>query len=109
MVRGKGTGWESHHVGQKAIMKELVEGYDPQKAPAILVPAKGHTSIDPERGRLSTSPINPNTGRPFETARALIARDVRELRRVYPEIPNSKLQELIELNKKMYPEMGRKP
>ena len=30
---------------------------------------------------------------------------VNELRRVYPDIPNSQLQKLIDLNKKMYPEM----
>lgn len=30
-----------------------------------------------------------------------------ELRRVYPDIPNSKLQELIEMNKKLYPEMRK--
>ena len=32
---------------------------------------------------------------------------VRELRRVYDDIPNSALKELIELNKKMYPEMRK--
>ena len=48
------------------------------------------------------------TNCPFTNARDLLARDIRELRRVYPNIPNSKLKELIDLNKKMYPEM-RKP
>ncbi|KXF82267.1 hypothetical protein ATN88_08790 [Enterovibrio coralii] len=38
----KGTrdtlGLDSHHVGQKNIMKNLAENYDPQNAPAIAVP-----------------------------------------------------------------------
>jgi hypothetical protein len=36
-----------------------------------------------------------------------LARDIMELRRVYDHIPNSALKELIELNKKMYPEMRK--
>lgn len=36
-----------------------------------------------------------------------MARDIRELRRVYPDAPNSQLQELINLNKEMYPELRR--
>jgi RHS family protein len=42
-----------------------------------------------------------------------VSRDSRivneELRRVYPEFPNSQLQELIDLNKSMYPEMNKPP
>ncbi|WP_299143989.1 hypothetical protein, partial [uncultured Vibrio sp.] len=40
----------------------------------------------------------------IDGARDLIARDVKELRRVYPDIPNSQLKKLIEMNKKLYPE-----
>ena len=43
----------------------------------------------------------------FANARELLTRDIRELKRVYPEIPNSQLQELIDLNKSMYPEMNK--
>ncbi|MFJ1382450.1 DUF6531 domain-containing protein [Capnocytophaga canimorsus] len=101
----------SHHVGQKAIMKDLVANYDEMKAPAILVHKKGHNNKNPdlEPGIVSRSKINPKTGKPFASVRELLARDIRELRRVYPEIPNSKLQELIDLNKKMYPEMKKQP
>ena len=45
----------------------------------------------------------------FANARELLTRDIRELKRVYPEIPNSQLQELIDLNKSMYPEMNKPP
>ena len=92
----RGTGLDAHHVGQKARMSNLVANYELNKAPAILVPASGHSSIDPVRGRLSTSAINPRTKKPFANARELLARDIRELRREYPEIPNSQLQELID-------------
>ncbi|HID4616176.1 TPA: RHS repeat-associated core domain-containing protein, partial [Pluralibacter gergoviae] len=104
-VKGLNLGLDSHHVGQKNIMKDLVEGYDPMTAPAILVPRIGHTVSKEGVGIVSRSKINPNTGLPFTNARDVLARDIRELRRVYPEIPNGKLQELIDLNKIMYPEL----
>jgi hypothetical protein len=101
----------SHHVGQKVIMGNLVANYDEMKAPAILVNKVGHNNSKPELepGIVSRSKINPETGKPFTSARDLLARDIRELRRVYPNIPNSKLQELIDLNKQMYPEMRKSP
>ena len=77
-------------------MKKLVDGYDELTAPAINVPRIGHTKRHPVR---STKGIT--------NARQLLARDIMELRRVYPDIPNSKLQELIEMNKKLYPEMRK--
>lgn len=58
-------------------------------------------------GIISRSSINKKTGLPFANARDVIARDIRELRRVYPDIPNAKLQELIDSNKKMYPELRK--
>ncbi|NRD71845.1 hypothetical protein HQQ94_00990 [Shewanella sp. VB17] len=112
LVRGKNTGLDSHHAGQKDIMKDLVADYDPKMAPAILVPKKGHTIADLElpigKQTVSRKKINPNTDLPFTNARDLIARDIRELRRVYPDIPNYKLQELVELNKFNYPEVRLK-
>ena len=104
-VKGLNLGLDSHHVGQKNIMKDLVEGYDPMTAPAILVPRIGHTVSKEGVGIVSRSKINSNTGLPFTNARDVLARDIRELRRVYPEVPNGKLQELIDLNKIMYPEL----
>ncbi|WP_237397869.1 MULTISPECIES: hypothetical protein [unclassified Gilliamella] len=98
----QGTGLDSHHVGQKAIMKKFIPGYDPMKAPAILVPSIGHT----EKGVVG---IVSRNIKGINSARDLLARDIRELKRVYPDIPNSKLKELIELNKKMYPEAFKKP
>lgn len=90
-------GFASHHVGQKAIMKNFISGYDPMKAPAILVPSIGHT----EKGFFG---IVSRNIKGINSARDLLARDIKELKRVYPDIPNSKLKELIELNKEVCPE-----
>jgi hypothetical protein len=103
-IKSAGLDLDAHHVGQGALMDRLIKGYDYSKAPAILVPSSGHTSIDPISGkRLSTKTKG------ITNARDLLARDISELRRVYPNIPNSKLQELIALNEKMYPEMRKPP
>ncbi|BDG45867.1 pre-toxin TG domain-containing protein [Parageobacillus sp. KH3-4] len=95
------SGLDAHHVGQKAIMKKFIRNYDPNNAPAILVPKAGHTRKGP-RGIVSRS------SKGIESARQLLARDIMELRRVYPDIPNSQLRKLIELNKQLYPEMRRR-
>ncbi len=82
-------------------MKKFVKGYDELAAPAINVPRIGHTKRHPERGIVSRSIKG------ITNARQLLARDLMKLRRVYPDIPNSKLQELIEMNKKLYREMRK--
>ncbi|RCW39606.1 hypothetical protein, partial [Paenibacillus prosopidis] len=93
-------GLDAHHVGQKALMKKLVKNYDFNTAPAINVPKLGHTRRGPN-GIVSRSTDGINS------PRQLLARDIKELRRVYNDIPNSALKELIKLNKKMYPEMRK--
>lgn len=92
-------GLDAHHVGQKAAMKNLVENYDPKTAPAINVPREGHTV----KG-ISDTIVSRNT-KGITSARQLLARDMFELKRVYPDIPNSAYKELIKMNKNMYPEM----
>ena len=74
---------------------------DELTAPAINVPKLGHTKRHPERGIVSRSTKG------ITNARQLLARDLFELKRVYPDIPNSALKELIDMNKKMYPEMRK--
>ena len=91
-------GMDAHHVGQKAVMEKMVSNYDSQTAPAISVPRIGHRFLGAE-GIVSRSTKG------ISNPRQLLARDIRELRRVYPDIPNSALRELITLNKKMYEEM----
>ena len=75
-------------------MKKFIPGYNYKTAPSILVPAIGHTE---GTGVLTRSL------RGVKNARGLLARDIFELRRVYPNIPNNSLQDLIKLNKTMYP------
>ncbi|QGM32592.1 hypothetical protein GI482_09380 [Bacillus sp. N3536] len=93
-------GLDAHHAGQKAAMKKLVDNYDLNTGPAINVPKVGHTIKEPN-GIVSRSTKG------IDNPRQLLARDISELRRVYDDIPNSALKELIELNKKMYPEMRK--
>ena len=92
------AGFDAHHVGQKAAMKKFVDNYDLNIAPAINVPKVGHTRRGP-KGIVSRSTNG------IDNARQLIARDIKELRRVYPDIPNSKLEQLIDMNKRLYPEV----
>lgn len=91
---------DAHHVGQKAQMKKLVSGYNADTAPAINVPKVGHTISGPN-GIVSRSTNG------ITSARQLLARDLNELKRVYPDIPKSSYKELINMNKKMYKEMGK--
>ncbi|OQP64630.1 DUF6443 domain-containing protein [Niastella populi] len=95
-LRSLGTGLDAHHVGQKKLMEKFVPGYDYKTAPSILVPKPGHT--------IGAGVVSRNMSG-FSNAREVLARDIFELRRVYgPQgIPNSALQELIQMNKTMYP------
>ena len=97
-IRGTVPGLDAHHVGQKALMGRMIPGYDPLSAPAILVPKVGHTIRSLERGIVSRSTVG------LATPRAVVARDIMELRRVYPDIPNAQLQQLIQMNKTAYPQ-----
>ncbi|MGN2921192.1 hypothetical protein ACTFQ5_20960 [Aliivibrio fischeri] len=96
-IKGTVPNMDAHHVGQKALMNKFIPDYDLNKAPAILVPKVGHTLKGPN-GIVSRK----TTG--IDTARGLIARDIKELRRVYPDIPNSQLKKLIDMNKELYPD-----
>ncbi len=95
-LRGAVPGLDAHHVGQKALMKRFIPSYDASTAPTILVPKVGHTIRGP-------SGIVSRSANGISNARGLVARDIRELRRVYSDIPNSRLQQLIRMNKEMYP------
>jgi len=100
-LRGTEVGLESHHIGQKKWMIDNIPGYDVMKAPAMLVPKIGHTTRG-ARGIVSRN----TTG--IANLRDLIARDIREMRRVYPNVPNEPLQKIIQMNKEMYPSFFKK-
>ena len=80
-------GMDKHHVPQKAAMKKLDPNYDPKTGPAIQVPKVGHTVKGP-RGVVSRSMKGINT------VKDLIERDISELLRVYPDIPQSAIDQL---------------
>ncbi|MFI2857643.1 RHS repeat domain-containing protein [Paenibacillus sp. JSM ZJ436] len=82
-IRGV-EGLDAHHAGQKAAMKKLVDNYDFNTAPAINVPKVGHTIKGPNG-------IVFRSTKGIDNLRQLLARDIRELRRVYDDIPNSAL------------------
>jgi RHS repeat-associated protein len=95
-LRGLEVGLDAHHVGQKALMNRFAPGYNASTAPSILVPKLGHT--------IGSGVVSRGTAG-FTSARQVLARDIFELRRVYGSqgIPNSSLQQLIQMNKTMYP------
>ncbi len=92
----RGDKLEVHHVGQAHPLEQIVPGYNRATAPAIVVPRAQHITIPTVRG--------PYTG----TARDQLAKDIWDLRN-YTEVPNSSLRQLIEFNKRMYPEAYTRP
>lgn len=84
LKKAKGLGLDAHHAGQKALYKKFIPGDDLMKGPSILVPKVGHTIRGP-RGIVSRTLKGPTN------ARQVLARDIKELRRVYPDILSSKL------------------
>ena len=68
-------------------MKKFIADYD-KSCTTILVPKVGHTIRGP-KGIVSRS------SKGIENGRQLLARDIMELRRVYPDIPNSQIKNLL--------------
>jgi len=87
---------DAHHVGQKALMKKMIPEYNEKTATAILVPSEGHTSKNDDNQIISRS------AKGLKIPRQVLWRDIKELRRVYPDIPNRNLQELVKNNKELY-------
>ncbi|WP_103071755.1 polymorphic toxin-type HINT domain-containing protein [Aquimarina sediminis] len=119
----KGVGLDSHHLVQAEKMKALLgrvgKNFDYNKGASILVPLKGHR----RRIKSSIKTLSRWTSKKSnkyiddalaegkkinEIGRDLMAKDIKEMRRVYKDVPNKKLKELIELNKKNYPEIFKK-
>ena len=87
-------GMDKHHVPQKAVMKKLDPNYNPATGPSIQVPKEGHTIKGP-RGIVSRS------AKGISSPSELIMRDISELKRVYPDIPEASINELINMFKGM--------
>jgi hypothetical protein len=86
-----GDGLDIHHAPQKNPAGQTVAGYDPSTGPSIALPKSEHVQIPTQRGAATMSP------------RSQLAKDVRDLRN-NTQAPNSSLQQLINLNKSIYPE-----
>ncbi len=89
-------GLDIHHVAQSHPLQQIVSGYNRNSAPAIALPRAEHMAIPTLRGDYGG------------TARQLLAQDIINLRN-YTNSPNSSLQSLIDLNKKMFPSAFTKP
>jgi hypothetical protein len=86
-----GDGLDVHHVSQAQPAEQLIQGYEKSKAPAIALKRAEHKAIPTLKGTNTAG-----------SARSQLAKDIRDLRN-HTNAPNSSLQKLIELNKKMYP------
>ena len=82
------------HVPQQKPAGQTVAGYEPKTAPAIVLPEREHHAIVPDKGAATRSP------------RDQLAKDAKDLRN-NTDAPNSKVQEVIKLNKQKYPEMNK--
>jgi RHS repeat-associated protein len=90
-----GDGLDIHHVLQSSPASQVIQGYDRLTAPSIAIPQAEHRLIPTITGEFSGS------------ARDLMAKDILNLRN-YTNTPNNSLQDLIDLNKQMYPEVFTK-
>jgi RHS repeat-associated protein len=91
-----GDGLDVHHAPQSKPGGQVIEGYDKETAPAIALKRGEHNKIPTLKG-----------GKTAGSARKQLAKDIKDLRR-YTKAPNSSLEKLIELNKKMYPNAFKK-
>lgn len=91
----RGDKLDIHHVGQAHPMESLVSNYNRTTAPAIVLPRAEHAAIRTIRGRV------------IGTARGELARSIRNLRNL-TNAPSNALRELIELNKRIYPDAFKK-
>ncbi|GGH04552.1 hypothetical protein FAZ19_05560 [Sphingobacterium alkalisoli] len=85
-----GDNLDIHHVAQKHPADQLIEGYDPKTAPGIALSSKEHKAIPTVKGD------------PTRSARSQLAKDIYDLRN-HTNAPISSLQQLIQLNKEIYP------
>lgn len=78
-----------HHVAQKHPAYQVIQGYDEKSAPSIALPRVEHSTIPTIRGEYT------------DTARSLLAKDIRDLR-TYTSAPTESMQELVRMNKEKY-------
>ncbi|WP_373550644.1 RHS repeat domain-containing protein [Haliscomenobacter sp.] len=84
-----GDGLDLHHVPQKKPAGQVIDGYDKKNGPAIALPQRVHKTIPTKKGEYEG------------TARDQLAKDSRDLRKA--GVSNDKVKEIIDYNKKKYP------
>jgi RHS repeat-associated protein len=85
-----------HHVPQKNPAGQIIPGYDKNKAPGIILSQSEHQRIPTLKGTNTAG-----------TPRQQLAKDIKDLRK-YTNAPTYSLRNLIDLNKKMYPNTYQK-
>jgi hypothetical protein len=114
---------DAHHLLQaekmSALLKKTGQTFDHGKGISILVPEVGHRFRDPLKknakciSRWNGKKIDKyideaqKAGKSLkQISRDLLAKDIKEMRRVYNgQVPNSALQQLIEMHKKGFPQL----
>jgi len=91
-----GDGLDLHHVPQSQPASQLIPRYSRSTAPTIALPEAERHLLPKFKGTTTAG-----------SARAQLAKDIVDLRR-HTNAPNSRLQQLIDMSKKMYPEYFRK-
>jgi hypothetical protein len=86
-----GDGLDIHHAVQKHPAEQVIPGYNQKRGPSIALPKREHAKIKDIKGEYKG------------TSRDLLAKNVKDLRE-HTKAENKILRELIDLNKKMYPE-----
>jgi len=92
----KGDGLDVHHVSQSKPTSQIIADYDKKTAPAIALTQAEHKAIPTLKGTATAG-----------NARQQLAKDIKDLRK-HTNAPNSSLQNLIDLNKKTYPNAFKK-
>ena len=85
-----GDGLDIHHVIQASPASQIIADYARSAGASIALPAAEHATVPRLSGQFSGS------------ARSLLARDISNLR-TFTNAPNSALQQLIDLNKQLFP------
>jgi len=91
-ARSRGDNLDIHHTPQGQPAGQLIEGYDYSNAPGIALPKGEHQRIPTLKGEATAG-----------SPRQQLAKDIRDLRN-NTNAPNSSLQQLINMNKMLWPE-----
>jgi RHS repeat-associated protein len=90
-----GDDLDIHHAPQKKPAGQIIKDYDPDIAPSIALPKSEHMAIPTRRAAIDGNP------------RTQLAKDIRDLRN-NTNAPAHSLEQIIRMNKKLFPEAMKK-